>query len=90
MVANFTILTQLLIPEHNAFDKRGKIFCIASYLDTKYFQTMQAKFCWKFNLIIPRKFQASVCKQPQQEGRITQIWQEVDGVMTWQCPDNVV
>ena len=35
--------------QHNALEKRGKIFHVTSYLETKSFKTMQAKFHWKFN-----------------------------------------
>ena len=41
---------------HGALDKRGKIFGVITYLETKLFKIVQAKFCKKFSLtIIPRK-----------------------------------
>ena len=35
-----SILKQLLILDHNALDKREKIFCIITYLETKSFKTV--------------------------------------------------
>ena len=34
---------------NNALDKRGKIFCVSTHLETKSFKTVPAKFCGKFN-----------------------------------------
>ena len=44
-----SILKQLLILDHNVLEKRGKIFCITTYLETKSFKTLQAKGSWKIN-----------------------------------------
>ena len=64
-------------------DKSGKIFCLTTYLETKSFKTVQAKFCRTFNLTItPEKPNLSlgtqisshwVSKQPHQESRKSQI-----------------
>ena len=48
-------IEQLLILAHNALDKSEKMFCVTIYLETKSFQTVQAKFCRTFNLTIHRK-----------------------------------
>ena len=78
-----SILEQLLILDPNALDKRRKIFCVTIYLVTKSFKPVQAKFN-----NYPQKSQISshrVSKQPQQGGRKSQIKQEVDCKMSWQC-----
>ena len=68
-----------------------KVFCVTIYLETKSFKTVQAKFRRKFNsTIITRnlwvhKFQATGSSKLQQEGRKSQMWQEVDCKMSWQC-----
>ena len=69
--------------------KDEKILCITTYLETKSFKTVQAKFCRKFNFNnYPPKTQISshwISKQPQQEGRNTQFWQEADCKISRQC-----
>ena len=58
--------------------REEKIFGLTTYLETKSFKTVLAKFCRKFNLIIPRKPNLSlgtqisspkVSKLPQREGK---------------------
>ena len=44
-----SVLQQLLIFYHNALDKRGKIFCVTTHLETKSFKTLRVKFRKKFN-----------------------------------------
>ena len=34
------------------FTREEKIFCLATYLETKSFKTVEAKLCRKFNLTI--------------------------------------
>ena len=69
--------------------KDEKILCITTYLETKSFKTVQAKFCRKFSFNnYPQKPQISshwISKQPQQEGRNTQFWQEADCKISRQC-----
>ena len=36
---------------HNALDKRGKIFCVTSYMETKSFKTV-SKYVQPINMII--------------------------------------
>ena len=33
-------LEQILIPDHNALDKKGKIFCVTTHLETKSLKTV--------------------------------------------------
>ena len=50
-----SILEQLCILDHNAFDKRGKVICIATYFETKSFKAvsnpinMLLIYCWEKN-----------------------------------------
>ena len=73
--------------------REEKIFCVTTYLETKSFKTVQAKFSRKSNFTIIKKPKLSlstqisshrVSKQPQLEGRKFQIWQEVNRKMSWQ------
>ena len=45
------------ILDYNALDKRWKMFCVSTYMETKSFKTVQAKFRWKinFNNYTPKK-----------------------------------
>ena len=50
-ILDLKIVKQQLILDHNALNKRGKIFCI-TYFETKSFKTELTKFRRKFNLTI--------------------------------------
>ena len=69
---------------HDALDKKGKIFCIPTYLETKLFKTVQAIFHSKFNLtIIPRKAKGSVYNLNKSENP------RFGRKLNTRCPDNV-
>ena len=74
--------------------RNEKNICV-TYLETKLFKTVQAKFCSKFNFIIPRKAKFIVWYtnfKPQ--GQVKNLNKKVEKPrsgrrLTARCPDNV-
>ena len=82
--------------DHNALDKRGKIFCVTTYLETISFKTVQVKSIGKFNFNYhtqKRQIYRWVYKS-QATGSVNNLNKKAENPrsgrkLTARCPENV-